>query len=84
MPSVALGVLKAWRDALRYVDENPPSPLRTELEERVDELRLLYQRVSGGRPSPEVVTEAQQVIRETESLLRSHRERAGTTDGEWY
>jgi hypothetical protein len=85
MSSLVLDVLKAWRDALRFVVENPGSPVRGALESRSEQLRTLYQRLTeeGGR-LPATTAEADRLIQETSALLRDVEVPARAVHGEWY
>jgi hypothetical protein len=85
MSSLVLDVLKAWRDALRFVEDNPSSPMRGVLERRCEQLRALYQALAMERERlPESAGEAERLIQDTAEMLRDADEPVAVSDGEWY
>jgi hypothetical protein len=85
MSSLVLDVLKAWRDALRFVEDNPSSPMRGVLERRSEQLRALYQTLAIEKERlPVAAGEAERLIQDTAELLRDADKPLAVSDGEWY
>ncbi|MEA2623600.1 MAG: hypothetical protein QOH61_2510 [Chloroflexota bacterium] len=85
MSSLVLDVLKAWREALHFMEENPSSPMRDAVERRTDELRSVYQQLaSEDSRLPQTAADAELLIRDTRVLLGGEDASPAASEAEQY